>query len=113
MKILLLMITMFISSSAMAGAWISISPSEIENIELWQSNTNSTVNEGVYFRHKSQFSSSESCSNKSFIVVTDPKLADRALSVAIFAISTNKSIKLWVAGCDNAYLHATAVMIIP
>ncbi|KZN48587.1 hypothetical protein N474_24815 [Pseudoalteromonas luteoviolacea CPMOR-2] len=103
----------FLSGWVRAGEWVEFAPSDLLQYELVQSNAFSFAEEGLYIRHKSAFTFANQvqCSRKEFIVITDAKLTDRALSSLLFAMSTSRTIKLYVKGCTKDYPLAVGIMV--
>jgi len=52
-----------------------------------------------------------SCSKKEFLAVIDEKMADRALALYLYAMSTGKSLGFFVDGCTNDYPRARSIML--
>ncbi|MCG9599250.1 hypothetical protein L1D15_21405 [Vibrio sp. Isolate25] len=113
MKLVTTILLLLVSANVLSAEWISLEPKDNEGVEVFPSNFSSGIAAGVYFVHKSSFVSSETCSTKKFVAITDPKLADQALSIGMFALASNKTITLWVDGCSNNYLHGKAIKILP
>ncbi|MCE9687759.1 hypothetical protein LZP73_16380 [Shewanella sp. AS16] len=113
MKIVIATLSLLMSANALSAGWISLEPKDNAGVEVFPSNFSSGIAAGVYFVHKSTFVSSETCSSKQFVAITDPKLADQTLSIGMFALASNKTIKLWVDGCSNNYLHGKAIKVLP
>lgn len=113
MKALLLAGSIFFSTYAAAGEWVTLTAQNLADIETIQAGAMSFAAEGVYFRHKGTFTASENCARKDYIAILDPKLADRAYSAGLFAMASNKTLLFWVDGCTNNYLLAKGIMITP
>jgi hypothetical protein len=113
MKKLAILATALFSTFSQAGEWVTLEAKDFLQVEIAQAGALSFAAEGVYFKHKTTFNTSVSCSKKQFVVITDPKLADRALSVAMFASATSKTLQFYVDGCNNQYLHGKIVMMKP
>lgn len=111
MKQIAILAAIIFSSLSQAGEWVTLEANDLLQVEIMQAGALSSASEGVYFKHRTSFNTTLSCSKKQFVVFTDPKLADRALSVAMFASTTNKILKFYVDGCDQQYLHGKIVML--
>lgn len=103
------------ANSAYSGEWVELIPSNFEQLEIVEKNSFSFADEGVYIKHKGEysFSSTVSCSKKQFVAFVEPKLADRALSVAMMAIATSKTMRFYVNGCTQDYPKAVSIILVP
>lgn len=95
-----------------AGEWVTLEPQNLMQYEIAQAGALGFANEGLYVRHKTSFSTTLTCAKKEFVVITDQKLADRTLSSLMFATTTNKTVRFYVDGCNNDYLHGKIFMLI-
>jgi hypothetical protein len=112
MRKIFLLAIVFLSSKTVAGEWVTLEPENLLQYEVAQQGALSFANEGFYIKHKTKFTTSLTCAKKEFVVFTDPKMIDRALSSLMFAISTNKKMSFYVNGCNNEYIHAKAFVYI-
>ncbi|MDR6984482.1 hypothetical protein J2X32_003126 [Rheinheimera pacifica] len=101
-----------LSPTIMAGEWVTLEPENLLQYEIIQQNAFSYANEGLYIKHKTKFTTALACAKKEFVVFTEPKMIDRALSSLMFAISSNKTMRFYVTGCDNEYIHAKVLMFV-
>ncbi|HEY8939621.1 MAG TPA: hypothetical protein VIM59_05520 [Cellvibrio sp.] len=112
MKSIFLILTIFASFSAIAGEWITLTPENYNGFQIAQANNSANQPEGLYVSFKSSFSTTSTCTRKDFVVITDPKLADRALSTLMFAQATAKSLKFYVDSTTLcAYQGPVATMV--
>ena len=110
MKKLLLGLTCFCTVAAVnASEWVTLDPSDLLQVEVYQTGADAGKSEGVYFRAESDFSTTLTCSKKHTVVLTDATIADRALSMGMFAPSSGKTMQFYVTGCDNDHLLGKAV----
>ncbi|HEY0924144.1 hypothetical protein [Rheinheimera pacifica] len=112
MRKFFLLAMILLSPKIIAGEWVTLEPENLLQYEVAQQDALSYANEGLYIRHKTKFTTTLACAKKEFVVFTDPKMIDRALSSLMFAISSNKTLKFYVTGCDNEYIHAKLFMFI-
>jgi len=96
----------FVSSGAFSAEWIEANLNQIEI-------AGAGVLEGLYFAKDSPYQTSFSCSLNRYISIRgDQKLADRALSLALYAKTTPAKLKIYVVGCDaQGYLEGKQVML--
>lgn len=96
-------------ASAPPGSWVTAS---LDQIELTPAQGWFT-GEGVWFASITPYQTQFDCSNSRYIVIYDSKLADRTLSVALYAKSTGGTVKIYVTGCDSqGYLVGKSVMLV-
>ena len=110
---LFIVLSLVFSFNIFAGEWVTLEPQNLADIEVAQAGALSFANEGVYFKRNPSFSTTYTCAKKEFVVITDPKLADRALSAVMFAMASNKTIRFYVDGCNNDYLQGKMFMLLP
>lgn len=113
MKLTFISIIGLLSIQANAGEWLTLEPQNLAQYEVIQQGAFSFANEGLYIKHKATFTTTQQCTKKEFIAITDPKLADRALSSLMFAIASNKIMRFYVEGCNNEYLQGKIFMLVP
>lgn len=99
-KIFYFLMVALISNVASAGEWITVSPSDIRAIQISQSANSAAQPEGLYIALKVTITGSAAsyCQRKDFVVITDPKLIDRAYSGYLYAISAQKGMKFYANG---------------
>ncbi|WP_010381725.1 hypothetical protein [Pseudoalteromonas rubra] len=109
----IILVLMLLPGWVSGGEWVELAPNDLLQYELIQKNAFSFADEGLYVRHKSRFTFANQlqCSKKEFIVFTDEKMADRALSSLLFAMSTSRTLKFYVNGCTNDYPLAVSIMV--
>lgn len=103
----------FLSAPTIAGEWVTLEPENLAQYEVAQQGALSFINEGLYVKHKATFTTTLPCAKKQFVVITDTKLADRALSSLMFAIASKKTMQFYVEGCSNDYLHGKIFILAP
>lgn len=113
MKLFCGLLLLLLTPSLLASEWVTLEPEDFSQYEISQANALGFASEGLYIKHKSGFATSLTCAKKEFVVITDPKLADRALTSLLFAMTTQKTMRFYVDGCSNNYLHAKMLMLIP
>ena len=112
MKVFMCFIFLLVFQHAQAGEWVTLAPADLKQYEVAKEGALGSLNEGIYIRHKSSFATTLDCPKREFVVINDPKLADRALSSIMYAATTNKTIQLYVDGCNQGYLRASIFMVI-
>lgn len=106
MKKVLWLSLMFIANNVIAGEWVEASLNQIE-----LAGTGTT--EGVYFAKDAPYQTSFTCTKNTYISVKDTKLADRTLSLALYAKSTSAKLKIYVTGCDaQGYINGVQAMLL-
>ncbi|MEW4368014.1 hypothetical protein [Aliikangiella maris] len=115
MKKYIFMFLVIIIGKLEAAEWVTLAPADLMQLEVIDSGVHSFAEEGVYVKHKSEFplSNSVTCSKKQFVAFVNPKLADRAMSAMMYAMSSSKTIKFYVDGCSNDYPLAKSFMLMP
>lgn len=86
-----------------AAQWITLTSSDIQNIQIVQANNSHGSPEGLYVGLKSPIigGAANYCTRKDFVVITDQKLIERAYSGILFAMSMNKSFKFYIDKSGN------------
>lgn len=107
-----------LSGFAFSSQWVSINPSDIDYIQWAQSTNSAAQNEGLYIALKNEIVGEVAsyCSRKNFIVITDAKLADRVYSSVLYAMSTQKQIRLYWDGSGKCAYNgpiATIFTLVP
>lgn len=113
LKLLVFITSILLTGFTYAGEWLELKPTDLRQIEIAQEGALSFASEGVYFVHNGEYPTTLSCSKKAYVVITDQKLIDRSYSGALFAIASGKTLKFYVDGCDNGYIHAKIFMLLP
>lgn len=108
---LALSLSLLLISSVCSAEWLTLTPENLAQYEVVGPNTLSE--EGLYIKHVSSFTTSLSCTKNQFLIITDPKLADRVLSSLMFSIASNKTVKFYASTCKNNIPHATMFMLMP
>lgn len=106
------------SSAAIAAQWLTLTPSDIEEIQVIQVGNSNRNPEGLYIGLKAEITGEAAsyCSRKTFIAVNDPKLIDRAYSGLLYALSAQKTVKFYIDGptkCLSNGPLATMFTLIP
>jgi hypothetical protein len=113
MKKYLTVLLISLSSACWSGEWIHVG-NNLRQIEVAQAESMPSANEGVYFMGNAPFVTQQGCTKSLYITIADEKLADRALSMGMFAIASDKTLKVYVDGCDaNNYILGKVVLIAP
>lgn len=112
MKILCAIWLLLLTSVAFAGEWVTLKPSDLLQYEVSKQGGAGSFDEGLYIKNRSFFITSLSSTNKSFVLIKAPKLADRALSSLLYASATGKSMQFYVDGCNQGNLLASIFMVI-
>lgn len=112
MKVFICGLFFLVIQNVQAGEWITLAPTDLKQYEVAKEGALGVLNEGVYIRHKSSFSTTLDCPKREFIVINDPKLADRAMSSIMYAATTNKTMQFYVDGCNQGYIRASIFMVI-
>lgn len=99
------------TSSICVAEWLTLTPQSLAQYEIV--GPNALGEEGLYVKHVSSFPTSLGCTKNQFIIITDPKLADRVLSSIMFSIASNKTMKFYADSCKNNIPHASMFMLIP
>ncbi len=99
-KLIFIVLLSLTSSISMAAQWLVLTSAEIGNIQIIQSGNSNGSPEGLYIGLKTDLTGDAAsyCSNKSSVVITDPKLIDRAYSGLLFALSTQKTVQFYIDG---------------
>jgi hypothetical protein len=118
MNRLLMVVLLGASSFSFSAQWVSINSSDIDSIQWAQSTNSAAQNEGLYIALKNEIvgEAASYCSRKNFIVVTDAKLADRVYSSVLYAMSTQKQIRLYLDGSGKCAYNgpiATIFTLVP
>jgi hypothetical protein len=101
-----------------AAQWITLTPADIENIQVIQANNSNGSPEGLYIALKNDITGEAAsyCSRKNFIAINDPKLIDRTYSGVLLAISSQKTFQLYIDGAGKCLSNgplATMFMLKP
>ncbi|PUA29316.1 MAG: hypothetical protein B0W54_01565 [Cellvibrio sp. 79] len=107
-----------VSSVSMASAWLVLTPAEIKNIQIMQAGNSHGSPEGLYIGLKTELAGAAAtyCAGKGAVVITDPKLIDRAYSGLLFALSTQKTVQFYLDGpskCVANLPQATMFTLVP
>ncbi|HTF97929.1 MAG TPA: hypothetical protein VL995_17470 [Cellvibrio sp.] len=99
------------SQAAFSAQWLELNPSNIANINIIQANNSHGSPEGLYIGLKANIvgEASSYCTNKNVVIISDPKLIDRAYSGLLFAISTQKNFQLYVDGAGKCLANSPIV----
>ena len=111
-KIIFLSLTLT-SNITLAGQWVTINPTDISAVQITHSENAAAQPEGLYIALKNNITGDVAtyCQRKDFVVITNPKLIDRAYSGYLYAISTQKSMKFYANGIGQcAYNGPIATM---
>ena len=109
---LLIILFLIFSPYSYAAQWITLDSDSLAQIEVIEQGVHSFAEEGVYFKAKESLSVTLDCSKKEFLAIIDEKMADRALSLFMYAMSTGKSVSFYVDSCTNEYPRARSVMLV-
>lgn len=105
-KTIILPILFAASFNCLAAEWIE---ANLNQIEL----AGAGVTEGVYFAKDTPYQTSYTCPNSRYIVVKETKMADRTLSLALYAKSTSSKLRIYITGCDaQGYLNGVQSMLV-
>ena len=97
------------SLPALGAEWVE---ANLNQIELTPAN-GGDVPEGIWFASPTPYVTSLTCSNNRYISVKDTKLADRTLSIALYAKATSARVRVYVTGCDSqGYLNGIQTMLV-
>ncbi|RYY73348.1 MAG: hypothetical protein EOO52_18275 [Gammaproteobacteria bacterium] len=98
-----------ISFPVFSGEWLDVN---LNQIELTPTNGGNYA-EGIWFSSPTPYATSLTCANNRYITIKDTKLADRTLSIALYAKATSAKIRVYVNGCDSqGYLNGIQSMLI-
>lgn len=112
-KILYLLTLALASKASLAGQWITVHPTDVSAIQITHSENAAAQPEGLYIALKTNITGEAAsyCQRRDFLVITNPKLIDRAYSGYMFALTTQKSMKFYVNGIGQcAYSGPVATM---
>lgn len=110
-----LFILLLLATQAAKAEWITLTPSNLDNIQIVEPTITTGAVEGVYVVFKTSFTTA-SCSTKNIIAILDSKLADRTYSALMLAMATNKTIQFYLdspAKCTRGMPVATGIMLVP
>ena len=108
LRFVIFAIALIYGTNALSAQWIELHLGQIEILAETDSHR-----EGVYFAKPTSYASQFSCSKDRYVVIRESKLADRAMSLALYAKSSNLSLKAYVVGCDSkCYLDGRSVMLL-
>lgn len=106
-RVVLIASLLISSTSAYSAEWIELNLNQIEVAPSTDAN-----GESIYFYNPTKYVSQYSCSKGNYISIKEAKLADRALSLALYAKSTGETLKAYVKGCDsNGHLDGANLML--
>lgn len=104
MKICIALLFTMFAHSSVAGEWL--------NADLNQIEAAAGSIEGIYFAKPAPYVTTYTCVKNRYIVIKEQKLADRTLSLALYAKSTGIRLRIYVEGCDAlGHLNGTQVML--
>ena len=112
LKMFAISILFLVAPHTNAAQWFTLNSDSLKQIELIEEGVHSFAEEGVYFKATEDFPVALDCSKKDFVAIVDEKMADRALSLIMYAISTGKSVQFYVDSCTNEYPRARSVMLV-
>lgn len=87
MKTICTIFLLFLTSATFAVEWVTLRPSDLLQYEVSKQGGAGVFDECLYIKNKSVFVTSLNCPNKSFVLIKDPKMADRALSSLLCGIT--------------------------
>jgi len=96
-------------AGAPPGAWVVVS---LDHIEITPSQ-GWFVHEGVWFVNPTPHQTQFNCTKSIYVGIADTTMANRALSVALYAKSSGGAMKVYVTGCDSeGGLIGSSVMLL-
>jgi hypothetical protein len=108
MKFFLFIVFSLCSLVANSAEWIDINLNQIEVTAP------AAGGEGLFFAKDTPYVTSFSCPSNRYVVIRDQKLADRAISMALYAKSTSGKLRVYVSGCDSqGVISGVGVMLLP
>ena len=119
MKNLLIAVSILILSvPAYSVQWHDVLPADVSSIQIMAAQNAVNQPEGVYIGLKSPIpgAGGSYCNNNTAIVITDTKLADRAYAGILYALSTGKTIRLFLDGSGTCAYNlpvATSFVLTP
>lgn len=107
-KLVFTVLLSLVSSISMASQWLVLTPADIKNIQLIQAGNSHGSPEGLYIGLKTDLTGGAAtyCSGKNTVVITDPKLIDRAYSGLLFALSSQKTVQFYIDGPSKCVANA-------
>jgi len=108
-----IVLLLLLSEATWAGEWIDVNPN-FNHLEVTQDQAMTNAGPSIYFGGNIDFVTTQVCNKKRYIAIADEKLIDRAISVSMFSIATDKRFRIYVDGCSaDGYLLGEAISLYP